>query len=97
MLWVAKQLGYGVESVRGWVVQADIDEGKAPGVTTDEAKRIAQLEQENRELRRANEILKRAAHSRPPIQKVASCIDANRDAVVEGRPLGVEPIGQVSI
>mgnify|MGYP003377578482 CR=1 FL=1 len=58
---VATQLGYGVESVRGWVVQADIDEGKAPGVTTEEAKRVVQLEQENRELRRANEILKRAA------------------------------------
>jgi transposase len=58
---VARQLGYGVESVRGWVVQADIDDGKTPGVTTVDAKRISELEQENRELRRANEILKRAA------------------------------------
>jgi transposase len=58
---VAGQLGYGTESVRSWVVQADIDEGRAPGVTTAEAKRIAELEQENRELKRANEILKRAA------------------------------------
>jgi transposase-like protein len=58
---VAEQLGYGVESVRSWVNQADIDEGHAPGVTTDEAARVRELEQEIRELRRANEILKRAA------------------------------------
>ena len=58
---VAAQLGYGVESVRLWVNQADIDEGRAPGMSTAEAARIKQLEQENRELRRANEILKRAA------------------------------------
>jgi transposase-like protein len=58
---VAEQLGYGIESVRSWVKQADIDEGRAPGVSSAEAARIRELEQENRELRRANEILKRAA------------------------------------
>jgi transposase-like protein len=58
---VADQLGYGVESVRLWVRQADIDDGHEPGVTTAEAAQIRELEQENRELRRANEILKRAA------------------------------------
>jgi transposase len=58
---VAEQLGYGVESVRLWVRQADIDDGHEPGVTTAEAARVRELEQENRELRRANEILKRAA------------------------------------
>jgi len=58
---VAEQLGYGVESVRSWVRQVDIDDGHEPGVTTDEAARVRQLEQEVRELRRANEILKRAA------------------------------------
>ena len=58
---VADQLGYGVESVRSWVKQADIDEGAVPGVTTEEAARVKELEQENRELRRANEILRRAA------------------------------------
>jgi transposase len=47
--------------VRPWVRQADIDEGHVPGVSTVEAQRIRDLEQENRELRRANEILKRAA------------------------------------
>jgi transposase len=58
---VADQLGYGVESVRSWVNQADIDEGVRAGTTTDDVARIKQLEQENRELRRANEILKRAS------------------------------------
>jgi transposase len=58
---VADQLGYGVESVRTWVKQADIDEGVRSGVRTEESERVAGLEQEVRELRRANEILKRAA------------------------------------
>jgi transposase len=58
---VAEQLGYGVESVRTWVQQADIDEGVTPGLTSRDAARIKELEQENRELRRANEILKKAS------------------------------------
>ena len=58
---VAEQLGYGVESVRGWVKQADIDTGTTPGTTTGEQARIAELEQEVRELRRANAILKTSA------------------------------------
>src|SRR4051812_39994861 len=53
---VADQLGVGVETLRGWVKQAEIDAGVKPGVTTAEAERVRQLEQENRELRRANEI-----------------------------------------
>src|ERR1700751_6423911 len=58
---VARQLGYGMESVRSWVRQADIDDGYAPGVSTAEPYRVKELEQEIRELKRANEILKRAA------------------------------------
>ncbi len=58
---VATQLGYGVESVSTWVKQADIDDGVTPGVSTAEAQRVRELEQENRELRRVNEVLKRAA------------------------------------
>ncbi|MGO3846011.1 transposase, partial [Agrococcus casei] len=53
---VALQLGYGIESVRTWVKQADIDDGHAQGVSTSEAQRVRELEQENRELRRANEM-----------------------------------------
>jgi transposase-like protein len=58
---VARQLGFGEESVRAWVRQADIDDGVKPGVTSEQAERIKALEQENRELRRANEILRRAS------------------------------------
>ena len=58
---VARQLGYGIESVRTWVRQADIDNGYAPGVSTAESQRVKDLERELRELKRANEILKRAA------------------------------------
>ena len=58
---VADQIGCGVESLRMWVKQADIDDGVEPGLTTAEAKRIKELEQENRELHRANDLLKRAS------------------------------------
>ena len=58
---VADQLGYGVESVRLWVNQADIDDGDAAGMSTVDRAKMKRLEQENRELRRANEILKRAS------------------------------------
>ncbi len=58
---VANQLGCGVESLRLWVKQAGIDAGEVPGTTTADAERIKQLEQEVRELRRANEILRRAS------------------------------------
>lgn len=58
---VADQIGCGVESLRMWVKQADVDDGVGPGVTTAEQKRIRELEQENRELRRANDLLKRAS------------------------------------
>jgi len=58
---VAHQLGVHVESVRNWVRQASIDSGQSPGVTSEDRARIRQLEKENAELRRANEILKSAA------------------------------------
>jgi transposase len=58
---VARQLGYGVESVRSWVRQADIDDGVTAGTTTVGQERIKALEQENRELRRANAILRSAS------------------------------------
>jgi transposase len=58
---VAEQLGMHPETLRNWVRQAEIDGGTRPGITTAEALRIAQLEQEVRELRRANHILKTSA------------------------------------
>jgi transposase len=58
---VAEKLGPPAETVRKWVRRAEIDGGVRPGVTTAEGERIRQLERENRELRRANEILKAAS------------------------------------
>ncbi len=58
---IADQLGYGTESVRRWVAQAEVDAGDAPGMSTGERAKMKKLEQENRELRRADEILKRAS------------------------------------
>jgi transposase len=58
---VGEQLGINPETLRNWVQQAEIDEGHRPGVTSEEGRRIAELERENRELRRANEILRTAS------------------------------------
>jgi transposase len=58
---VAERLGMHPETLRNWVRQAEIDGGVRAGTTTAEARRIAQLEQEVRELRRANHILKTSA------------------------------------
>lgn len=56
--WVAGQLDVHPEALRTWVKRAEIDAGAAPGRSTDDAQRIAELEREVRELRRANEIPK---------------------------------------
>jgi transposase len=58
---IANELGIGAESLRRWVVQAEIDRGRRAGTTSEEARRISELERENRELRRANEILRSAS------------------------------------
>ncbi len=58
---VARQLGVGTESLRTWVKQADVDDGKRPGLTTAEREELVTLRKENRELRRANDILQAAA------------------------------------
>jgi transposase len=58
---VADQLDIGVESLRSWVRQHEIDHGERSGTTSDDAARISDLEQEVKELRRANAILKSAS------------------------------------
>jgi len=57
----ADQLGINRETLRNWVLQAEVDAGDRPGTTTDQAHYITELERENRELRRANMILKSAS------------------------------------
>jgi transposase len=58
---IGEQLGINPDTLRGWVLQAEIDEGHRPGVTSAEAVRVAELERDNRELRRANAILRSAS------------------------------------
>ena len=58
---VAEKLGCTTETLRRWVRQAERDAGQRPGLTTDERARVKQLERENFELKRANEILRKAA------------------------------------
>ena len=58
---VAEQLGVNPETLRNWVSQAEVDAGTRPGVTTSEHERLLELERENRELRRANAILRSAS------------------------------------
>src|SRR4029078_12115868 len=58
---IGEQLGINAETLRGWVTQAEIDQGHMPGISTDDAARVSELERENRELRRANAILRTAS------------------------------------
>jgi len=58
---VADKLGCTTEALRRWVRQAERDRGERPGLTTDERAELKQLQRENFELKRANEILKKAA------------------------------------
>jgi len=59
---IAKKLNVHHETLRLWVRRAEVDAGERPGLTADERARMRELEREVKELRRANEILKSAAH-----------------------------------
>jgi len=89
---VAEQLGIGVESLRGWVKQAEIDDGVRPGQTTVEAVRIKALEQELKEAAPGERDLAegvrvfRPGGARPPEAEVVGFVDEHRDE------FGVEPI-----
>jgi transposase len=58
---IAEKIGCAAETLRHWVRQGERDAGRRPGLTTDERTRFKQLERENAELRRANEILRKAS------------------------------------
>ncbi len=58
---IAAKIGCTAETLRKWVRQTERDQGQRPGLTTEERERLKQVERENRELRRANEILRKAS------------------------------------
>ncbi len=58
---IAEKIGCSPESLRKWLRRTEVDSGSKPGVTSDERARMKDLEKENRELRRANEILRKAS------------------------------------
>jgi transposase len=58
---ISAKIGCSAETLRRWVHEAERDQGLRPGLTTDERARLKQLERENRELRQANEILRKAS------------------------------------
>jgi transposase len=61
MASIAEKIGCTTESLRKWVRQAERDKGARPGLSSDERERLKTLERENKELRRANEILRKAS------------------------------------
>lgn len=61
MVSIAEKIGCSAETLRHWVRQAERDAGVRPGTSTEERARLKDLERENRELRRANEILRKAS------------------------------------
>jgi transposase-like protein len=58
---IAEKIGCSAETLRNWLRQSERDQGQRPGLTTDERQRLKDLERENRELKRANEILRLAS------------------------------------
>ncbi|WP_123591004.1 IS3 family transposase [Salinisphaera orenii] len=92
---IAGKIGCTPETLRSWVRQAERDHGLRDGQTTDERERVKALERENRELKRANEILRKASAyfcsggARPPTLTMVAFIDDYRDVY------GVEPICRV--
>ncbi|MFC5389763.1 IS3 family transposase [Brevundimonas bullata] len=89
---ISAKIGCAPQTLNDWVKKAEVDSGKRPGVSSEMAEKMKALERENRELRQANEILRKASAyfcdggARPPIEVMVGFIDAHRDAH------GVEPI-----
>ncbi|NVK58094.1 MAG: IS3 family transposase [Alteromonadaceae bacterium] len=89
---IAAKIGCSANTLNDWVKKAEVDSGKRSGVPSEMAERMKALERENRELRQANEILRKASAyfcdggARPPVEVMVDFIEAHRDAH------GVEPI-----
>ncbi|MBT6088566.1 MAG: IS3 family transposase [Rhodospirillaceae bacterium] len=92
---IAAKIGCTAQTLHEWVKKADRDSGRTPGIAADVAEKLKGLERENRELRQANEILRKASAyfcpggARPPVQAMISFIDDHRGSY------GVEPICKV--
>ncbi|MCK1700844.1 IS3 family transposase [Bradyrhizobium sp. 146] len=92
---IAAKIGCTPQTLHDWVKKAEIDSGQRAGVPTDTAEKLKALERENRELRQANEILRKASAyfcdggARPPVQAMIAFIEDHRGAH------GVEPICKV--
>ncbi|WP_454013386.1 IS3 family transposase [Aquamicrobium terrae] len=92
---ISAKIGCTPQTLNDWVKKAEVNSGKRAGVPTDMAERMKALERENRELRQANEILRKASAyfcdggARPPVEVMVGFIDAHRNAH------GVEPICNV--
>ncbi|WP_416463844.1 IS3 family transposase [Sphingomonas sp. VDB2] len=95
MISIAEKIGCSAHTLNEWVKKAEVDSGKRAGVPTEMADRLKALERENRELRQANEILRKASAyfcpggARPPVQTMTAFIDEHR------AEYGVEPICRV--
>ncbi|WP_183433790.1 IS3 family transposase [Mesorhizobium sp. RMAD-H1] len=89
---IAAKIGCTAQTLNEWVKKAEVDDGSRPGLPSDVAEKMKALERENRELRQANEILRKASAyfanggARPPIETMISFIDEHRSV------FGVEPI-----
>jgi len=82
---IAGKIGCSAETLRRWVRQAERDEGSRPGPTSTEQARIRELERENRELRQANEILRKASAYFAPLSANASIRLPGREAELDRR------------
>ncbi|MET0002692.1 MAG: IS3 family transposase [Candidatus Thiodiazotropha sp.] len=89
---IAGKVGCTAETLRKWVKQADIDQGMRAGLSSSDRQRLKELERENRELKQANEILRKASAffgpggARPPTEEMIAFIDAHKDQH------GIEPM-----
>jgi transposase-like protein len=88
---IAEKIGCVPQTLHEWVKKAEVDSGKRGGVPAEVADKVKALEREVRELRQANEILRKASAyfaggARPPVPAMIAFIDDHRDAY------GVEPI-----
>ncbi|HEV2041429.1 MAG TPA: IS3 family transposase [Casimicrobiaceae bacterium] len=92
---IASKIGCTPQTLHEWVKKAEVDSGQRAGVPTEMADKLKALERENRELRQANEILRKASAyfcdggARPPVQAMIAFVDDHRGAH------GVEPICKV--